>query len=83
MLTLQEILIIVDTFDLAIFKNCNFAPERGGSTIIASYLLSSSDVKGKFFKSLTFVLTLFPKLSFLAAISRDFKDSLSNSNACI
>ena len=65
------------------FENCIFAPERGGSIIIASYLLSSYDVKGKFFKSLALILTLLPKPSSLLAISTAFKDSLSNSKACI
>ena len=74
---------MVFTFDFAMFENCKFAPERGGSIIIASYLASSLNVKGKFFKSLTFVVILFPTPCFLLAISTAFKDSLSNSKACI
>ena len=57
---LHDMLIMIGTFECAILKNCSFAPDLGGSIIIALNLFNSSDVKGLFFKFLDCEFTLFP-----------------------
>ena len=46
---LQEMLITIGTLESEIFKNCDLAPDLGGSIIIALNFFNSSGVRGLFF----------------------------------
>ena len=74
---------MVSTFDCAIFKNCDWAPDLGGSIIIAPYSFNSLAVRGFDFKFLVSVFILFLKVFPFLAKSIDWSDSAFSSNALI
>ena len=60
MLILQEMLITIGTLESVRFKNCDLAPDLGGSIIMALNFFNSSDVRGLLFKFLDCEIILFP-----------------------